>query len=38
MAEMKMNQNREWLLRMADEEVICEVSAGDLAREAGLPK
>lgn len=36
MAEMKMNQNREWLLRMADEEANCEVSAGGLAHEAGL--
>jgi len=38
MAEMKMNQNREWLLRMADEEANCEVSAGDLAKEAGIVK
>jgi len=38
MAEMKMNQNREWLLRMADEEANCEVSAGGLAQEAGLLK
>jgi transcriptional regulator with XRE-family HTH domain len=36
MAEMTMNQNREWLLRMADEEANCEVSAGGLAQEAGL--
>ncbi len=36
MAEMKMNQNREWLLRMADEEANCEVSAGGLAHETGL--
>jgi len=38
MAEMEMNQNREWLLRMADEEANCEVSAGGLAQEAGLLK
>jgi DNA-binding Xre family transcriptional regulator len=38
MAEMKMNQNREWLLRMADEEANCEVSAGGLAQETGLLK
>jgi hypothetical protein len=38
MAEMKMNQNREWLLRMADEEANCEVSAGGLAKETGLVK
>jgi transcriptional regulator with XRE-family HTH domain len=36
MAEMTMNQTREWLLRMADEEANCEVSAGGLAHEAGL--
>src|SRR5580704_14687956 len=38
MAEFKMNQNRDWLLRMADEEANCEVSAGGLAQEAGLLK
>jgi hypothetical protein len=38
MAEMKMNQNREWLLRMADEKANCEVSAGGLAHDAGLLK
>ena len=38
MAEMKMNQNRDWLVRMADEEANCEVSAGGLAQEAGLHK
>ncbi len=36
MAEMKMNQSREWLLRMADEEANCEVSAGGLAHETGM--
>ena len=36
MPEMKMNQNREWLLRMADEEANCELSAGGLAHESGL--
>jgi hypothetical protein len=36
MPEMKMNQNRQWLLRMADEEANCEVSAIGLAHEAGL--
>ncbi len=36
MAEMKMNTNRDWLLRMADEEANCEVSACGLAHEAGL--
>jgi transcriptional regulator with XRE-family HTH domain len=38
MAEMKMNQNRNWLLRMADEEANCEVSEGGPAQKAGLLK
>jgi transcriptional regulator with XRE-family HTH domain len=36
MPQLTMNQNREWLLRMADQEANCEVSAGGLAHESGL--
>src|ERR1700734_3128736 len=36
MADMKMNSNREWLSRMADEEANGEVSAGGLAHKTGL--
>jgi transcriptional regulator with XRE-family HTH domain len=36
MADITMNHNRNWLLRMADEEANCEVSAGGLAHETGL--